>query len=64
VIEERAQRRSTIILSQLNVDDWHQAFGEPTLADSILDRVVHNAYRLVLDGTSMRDKERPPELIK
>ncbi len=64
VIEERAQRRSTIILSQLDVDDWHQAFGEPTLADAILDRVVHNAYRLELDGKSMRDNERPPELTK
>lgn len=62
VIEERAQRRSTMILSQLDVDDWHQAFGEPTLADAILDRVVHNAYRLPLKGKSMRDTGRPPEL--
>ncbi len=64
VIEERAQLRSTMILSQLQVDDWHQAFGEPTLADAILDRVVHNAYRLALDGKSMRDIDRPPELAK
>lgn len=64
VIEERAQRRSTMILSQLIVDDWHQAFGDPTLADAILDRVVHNAYRLALNGKSMRDTGRPPELTK
>jgi DNA replication protein DnaC len=64
VVEERAQRRSTLVLSQLKIDDWHQAFGEPTLADSILDRLVHNAYRLALDGKSMRDTGRPPELSK
>jgi DNA replication protein DnaC len=62
VIEERAQRRSTLVASQLRVDDWHQAFGEPTLADAMLDRVVHNAYRLELDGKSMRDADCPPEL--
>ena len=64
VIEERAQLRSTIVLSQLQVDDWHQAFGEPTLGDAILDRLVHNAYRLKLDGKSMRANGRPPELTK
>ncbi len=63
VIEERAQLRSTIVISQLKVEDWHQAFGEPTLADAILDRLVHNAYRLALDGKSMRDTGRPPELV-
>jgi len=64
VIEERAQRHSTMIMSQLDVDDWHKAFGEPTLADSILDRIVHNSYRLVLKGKSMRDKDCPPELAE
>ena len=64
VIEERAQLRSTIVMSQLSVDDWHQAFGEPTLGDAILDRLVHNAYRLKLDGKSMRADGRPPELTK
>ena len=62
LIEERAQLRSTVVISQLKVEDWHQAFGEPTLADAILDRLVHNAYRLALDGKSMRDTGRPPEL--
>ena len=63
VIEERTQLRSTVVISQLKVEDWHQAFGEPTLADAILDRLVHNAYRLALDGKSMRDTGRPPELV-
>jgi len=64
VVEERAQLRSTIVMSQLAVDDWHQAFGEPTLGDATLDRLVHNAYRLKLEGKSMRDTDRPPELTK
>jgi DNA replication protein DnaC len=62
VIEERAQRRSTMVASQLPVDDWHQAFGDPTLADAMLDRLIHNAYRLELKGKSMRDESCPPEL--
>ena len=45
VIEERTQLRSTVVISQLKVEDWHQAFGEPALADALLDRLVHNAYR-------------------
>lgn len=62
IIEERAQRRSTIITSQLDVKDWHRAFGDPTLADALLDRFVNSAYRIELDGESMRSKQRPPEL--
>jgi DNA replication protein DnaC len=62
IIEERAQRRSTIITSQLDVKDWHRAFGDPTLADALLDRFVNTAYRIELDGESMRAKQRPPEL--
>lgn len=62
IIEERAQRRSTIITSQLGVKDWHRAFGDPTLADALLDRFVNSAYRIELDGDSMRGKHRPPEL--
>jgi len=62
IIEERAQRRSTIVTSQLDVRDWHRAFGDPTLADALLDRLVNSAYRLELDGESMRGDQRPPEL--
>ncbi len=54
VIEDRAQRRSTILASQLPVRLWHDALGEPTLADALLDRVVHNAHRIELRGDSLR----------
>ena len=43
-----------MMTSQLPVDQWHQVIGEPTLADAILDRLIHNAYRLELQGESMR----------
>jgi DNA replication protein DnaC len=54
IVEERYGRGSTLITSQLPTDTWHQVIGEPTFADAILDRIVHNAYRLALDGPSMR----------
>jgi DNA replication protein DnaC len=54
VIEDRAGLRSTIVTSQLPVGHWHEALGEPTVADAILDRLVHSAYRLELKGGSMR----------
>jgi hypothetical protein len=50
----RHGRGSILITSQLPVASWHEVIGEPTLADAILDRIVHNAYRLELDGPSMR----------
>jgi DNA replication protein DnaC len=59
VIEDRAGLRSTIVTSQLPVGHWHEALGEPTLADAILDRLVHGAYRLELHGESLR-RERAP----
>jgi DNA replication protein DnaC len=43
-----------MITSQLPLDTWHDVIGEPTFADAILDRLVHNAYRVELDGPSMR----------
>ena len=55
IVEDRYGRGSTLITSQLPVDTWHDVIGEPTFADAILDRIVHNAYRLALDGPSMRD---------
>ncbi|WP_160110357.1 ATP-binding protein, partial [Caballeronia arvi] len=54
VLDDRHGNRSTMATSQLPVDNWHTAIGEPTVADAILDRLVHNAHRLTLDGESMR----------
>ena len=54
ILEDRHQRASTIVTSQLPVDQWCDAIGNPTLADAILDRLVHNAHRLPMSGESMR----------
>ena len=54
ILDDRHDRRSTIITSQLPVEHWHKIIGDPTLADAILDRLVHNAYRIQLKGESMR----------
>ncbi|MFL9828832.1 IS21-like element helper ATPase IstB [Rhodoplanes sp. SY1] len=54
IVEDRHGRGSTLITSQLPVSAWHEIIGEPTLADAILDRLVHNAHRIALDGPSMR----------
>lgn len=57
ILEDRHDARSTIVTSQLPIDQWHQIIGDPTLADAILDRLVHNAYKLNLKGESMRKKK-------
>lgn len=57
IMEDRHGLRSTLITSQLPVKHWHDIIADPTLADAILDRLVHNAYKLVLDGDSMRKKQ-------
>ena len=54
IVEDRHGRGSILITSQLPVATWHEVIGEPTLGDAILDRLVHNAYRLELHGLSMR----------
>ena len=54
ICEDRYQVRSTILTSQLPVSRWHEQVGDPTLADGILDRLVHNAYRIEMRGDSMR----------
>lgn len=54
ILDDRHNRKSTLVTSQLPVDKWHDYIGEPTLADAILDRLVHNAYRINLKGESMR----------
>jgi DNA replication protein DnaC len=57
VIEDRAQRRSTVVTSQLPVKLWHELLGDPTVADAILDRLVHNAHRIELRGETRRRPE-------
>jgi len=57
VIEDRAQVRSTMVVSQLPVEAWHQALADPTLADAILDRLLHNAHRIQLKGASQRRRQ-------
>ena len=54
ILEDRYAARSTIVTSQFPVEKWHGLIGEPTFADAILDRLVHNAYKLKLKGGSMR----------
>ena len=56
ICEDRYQARSTILTSQLPVPRWHEQIGDPTLADGILDRLVHNAHRIEMRGDSMRKK--------
>jgi len=56
IIEDRHQRRSTIITTQLPVKHWHEVIGESTVADAIMDRLVHSAHRINLKGESMRKK--------
>ena len=54
IVDDRHGRGSTIVTSQLPVDHWHEVIANPTIADAILDRLVHNAHRLTLDGESLR----------
>lgn len=54
VVEERHGRHATLVASQLPIEDWHAALGDATVADAILDRLVHGAYRIELRGESMR----------
>ena len=58
IVEERHDRRSTIITSQFPVKTWHEIIGESTIADAILDRLVFNSHRIELNGDSMRKKKK------
>jgi DNA replication protein DnaC len=57
IVDDRHGRGSTIVTSQLPVDDWHDVIADPTVADAVLDRLVHTAHRLSLNGESLR---KPP----
>jgi DNA replication protein DnaC len=57
IMEDRHDNRSTIVTSQLPLEKWHNSIGDPTLADAILDRLVHNAYKINLKGESMRKRK-------
>jgi DNA replication protein DnaC len=59
IFDDRHGTRSTIITSQLQVKHWHASIGDPTLADAILDRLVHQAHVLDLDGESLRKNGKP-----
>lgn len=62
IFEERYRRKSTLITAQLPVAQWHDMIGEPTIADAILDRIIHNAHRIAFEGDSMRRKQSPRPL--
>jgi DNA replication protein DnaC len=57
IVEDRYGRGATLVTSQVPVDRWHDLIGDPTLADAILDRLVHNAHRVELKGSSMRRRQ-------
>jgi DNA replication protein DnaC len=61
-VEDRYGRGSLLITSQVPVDRWYDLIGSPTLADAILDRVVHSAYRIDLSGESLRKRTAPDVL--
>jgi len=58
LLAERYSQRSTLVTSQMPVDNWHELIGDPTLADAILDRLVHDAYRINLKDESMRKRAK------
>ena len=59
ICEDRYQARSTVLTSQLPVSKWHDQIGDPTVADGILDRLVHNAHPIEMRGESMRKNRGP-----
>ena len=61
IVEDRAQQRSTIFTSQLPIANWHEALGDPTIADAVLDRLFERANRLELVGDSMRRSDVAPQ---
>ena len=63
IVDDRHGRASTIVTSQLPVDHWHEVIADPTIADAVLDRLVHTAHRLALDGETLR-KPSPEKAAK
>jgi DNA replication protein DnaC len=61
ILEDRHELRSTIIAGQLPIEYWHEVIGNPTIADAIMDRLVHNAHKIDLSGESMRKKKNTSE---
>ena len=61
VIEDRAERGSTLIASQLPMKNWHAAIGDPNQADAICDRLLHRAHRIGLKGESLRETKDAPK---
>ena len=59
IIEDRHGKSSTIITSQVPVSMWHEIIGEQTIADAILDRIVHDSHRVEMKGESLRKKRQP-----
>jgi len=57
ILEDRHDLKSTLVTSQLPIEHWHEQIGDPTLADAILDRLVHSAHKIKLEGESMRKKK-------
>lgn len=63
IMDDRHGRASTIVTSQLPVEHWHEVIGDPTIADAVLDRLVHNAHRLQLKGESLRKRAASASLL-
>jgi len=61
IVEDRYDTRSLIVTSQVPVERWYEIIGDPTIADAILDRMVHNAYRIALSGESLRKRKMPDQ---
>jgi len=64
IVDDRHGRGSTIVTSQVPVEHWHELIADPTIADAVLDRLVHTAHRLALNGPSMRDPQRATSVTK
>lgn len=59
IMEDRHGKSTTIITSQIPINKWHEVIGEETIADAILDRIIHDAHRVEMKGDSLRKKRRP-----